>query len=500
MKGYSRRAVLGMGGAGLAGITLLGFKDWMARAQDGGQRVRYDAASPEGREMLKSYARGVAAMKAEPERSPTSWTFQWYTHWIDNATDKDAEIDRVFGGGDSDQKQLALAMWNSCRGHIDWASQADWFTPWHRMYVLFLEDMVRSASGDPDFTLPYWDYTTPGKRAIPEDFRNPSSPLFAANRNPGINEGTPLDQLPLYPQLEGSIGRDPLGLDVLDKIPFLNEGVVTGFNASLDQAPHGMVHVLVGDPSNMGSVPTAARDPIFWLHHSNVDRIWASWLAAGGGRQNPGAEDWQNKQFTFADAQGRMVLATTSDFNETAPLGYAFQSLLTPPGTAEPMAVASAEPAAARAIENAATTGEARSVTLGAEATTVELALPRPPQAMVEALAASRGQAPRVFLVLRDLRIDAQPGVLYSVFLERPDAETGENTPVLVGVINFFNALPKDLQAAGDGEHFFSFDVTDIAVEIARQGEATPQVTIAPTGTPAGEAAPVVGEVFFAQQ
>ncbi|WP_374293736.1 tyrosinase family protein [Streptomyces olivochromogenes] len=26
----------------------------------------------------------------------------------------------------------------------------------------------------------------------------------------------------------------------------------------------------------MGSVAGAARDPIFWLHHSNIDRLWSS--------------------------------------------------------------------------------------------------------------------------------------------------------------------------------------------------------------------------------
>jgi hypothetical protein len=42
---------------------------------------------------------------------------------------------------------------------------------------------------------------------------------------------------------------------------------------------HDMVHVAVGGASgNMKHPNTAARDPIFWLHHANLDRLWNRWL------------------------------------------------------------------------------------------------------------------------------------------------------------------------------------------------------------------------------
>jgi hypothetical protein len=46
------------------------------------------------------------------------------------------------------------------------------------------------------------------------------------------------------------------------------------FQSALNGA-HGSVHVRIG--GNMGSVPYAGYDPIFWLHHANVDRLWANW-------------------------------------------------------------------------------------------------------------------------------------------------------------------------------------------------------------------------------
>ena len=56
----------------------------------------------------------------------------------------------------------------------------------------------------------------------------------------------------------------------------------------LEDTPHGGVHVLVGNDFDqfgnpvragwMGSFFTAGLDPIFWLHHANLDRLWQVWL------------------------------------------------------------------------------------------------------------------------------------------------------------------------------------------------------------------------------
>lgn len=39
--------------------------------------------------------------------------------------------------------------------------------------------------------------------------------------------------------------------------------------------PHGSAHVSFG--GFLSSIPTAARDPLFFLLHCNVDRLWAKW-------------------------------------------------------------------------------------------------------------------------------------------------------------------------------------------------------------------------------
>jgi tyrosinase len=47
---------------------------------------------------------------------------------------------------------------------------------------------------------------------------------------------------------------------------------------------HNSGHVWVD--GSMGSIPTAPADPVFWMHHAEIDRIWAEWQSANPS-QNP---------------------------------------------------------------------------------------------------------------------------------------------------------------------------------------------------------------------
>jgi tyrosinase len=50
--------------------------------------------------------------------------------------------------------------------------------------------------------------------------------------------------------------------------------------------PHGTAHTVWG--GSISSIPTAAKDPLFFLLHCNVDRLWAKWQRQNG-RFNPAA-------------------------------------------------------------------------------------------------------------------------------------------------------------------------------------------------------------------
>lgn len=46
------------------------------------------------------------------------------------------------------------------------------------------------------------------------------------------------------------------------------------------ESVHGTIHVTVGQSNgHMTYIPYSAYDPIFWLHHTNVDRLFAMWQA-----------------------------------------------------------------------------------------------------------------------------------------------------------------------------------------------------------------------------
>jgi hypothetical protein len=312
--GYSRRHLLTAGAAGLAG-TLIPFPEWLSRygaAVAGPPLTRYGVSTSQGAAMLASYRSAVATMMGRGEGNPCSWLFQWYTHQIRADRTKSTEIASL----PAPQRPLATDMWNTCQAHN--GRPVRFFLPWHRMYVYFLERIVRAASGNPSFTLPYWDYLSTSQRALPGPFWNSTvSPLYRPDRNTGSNAGSPIDQ----GQPVGTINQD-----CMSETDYLPTAGKLGFCSAINGSPHGIVHSLIGNSIGMGNVPWAANDPIFWLHHCNIDRMWASWNAWG--RTNPSDASWLNQQFVFADENCNRVLVTVSDFASIANLGYRYDRLI----------------------------------------------------------------------------------------------------------------------------------------------------------------------------
>lgn len=465
-------------------------------------RVRYDARSATGQEMLKIYAGAVKAMQDLEATDPSNWTFQWYTHFVKKSTTKSAEIERIFGTSPSAHKALAQAMWNTCQAHS--GQNENLFLPWHRMFVLFFEDIIRAVSKRDDFTLPYWNYSVSGPThgVLPEQFLKKDDPVFGplyvAERNPLANQGKAIDQ---------GQPNDPLGLSALKEKQYSQSGALQGFCLALDSGLHGNVHVLTGNGVNMGSVPWAARDPIFWLHHCNIDRLWASWNKNGG--ENPKAP-WNDDTFVFADTRGDRVVAKVSNYFDIAKLGYSYDRLEPKPGVVLETVAGNI---VSRTPRTAARVTASGGVALGAAPVRVQLETAvdargetvEPLQQRVEA--APRDQ--RLFLVLSQLQAQAQPEVLYHVYLELPEKSAPDKRgDYHVGTISFFDALKLD---HGDGAHaghgsgedkFYSFDVTDLLRRLGKSKSLSekPTVTIAPAGEPASAARPVVGTIELQQQ
>lgn len=156
------------------------------------------------------------------------------------------------------------------------------FLPWHRALLIRFESLLQGATGDPSFGLPYWDWT--------DDVTSPEQigKLWGAELMGGT--GAPVPNGPFVPgqwvtispdlrfgdQLDRDLGGNGSRVTTKDDVLKLyHESVYDTFRQKLESGPHGTMHMWVG--GQMASVPNSVNDPVFWLHHANIDRIWAQW-------------------------------------------------------------------------------------------------------------------------------------------------------------------------------------------------------------------------------
>jgi tyrosinase len=110
----------------------------------------------------------------------------------------------------------------------------------------------------------------------------------------------------------------------------------------------------------------------------------------------------------------------------------------------------------------------------------------------------------QIHLVIRNYRADAEPGVIYNVYLDLPaSGEGGAGEGYYVGSLNFFGAVPHDgHESHGTSATALTFDVTELAKRLRAEGglNDAPTVTIVPAGQPVSDAKPVVGEIALIEQ
>jgi tyrosinase len=286
------------------------------------------------------YARAVAEMKALPLSNPLSWRYQAARHDYIRAEDPFAVPGEALPPA-ADQTRF----WAQCQ-HTSW-----FFLPWHRMYLHHFEQIVIShvtrLGGPSDWALPYWNYSASTAAArLPAAFSSLTlagispNPLLVRQRDANANAG--LD-------FASSAQTDTTAC--LAESSFEASGASPGFGGprirthaggpgfgALEGTPHGSMHMAIAgppaaDPSAGGVVRRgfmanfvrAPLDPIFWLHHCNIDRLWQEWLR-GSGHANPTAAAWLNEAFDFHNSSGAAVSMRVSEVVNTrrAPLSYRY--------------------------------------------------------------------------------------------------------------------------------------------------------------------------------
>ena len=443
---------------------------------------------------IEDFKQGIEVMKSRPADDPTSWLYQANIHGCPNLNNEDAPC-----------LNPAPIVQETCQ------HGSFFFLSWHRMYLYYFEKILGAASGNPDLALPYWNYTypNPDNRKLPAAFQenNPSNPLYVERRNEELNEGKPLECSAVDPvsALEANdfIGIKPHGFgggyipEPMHKQPHAGE---------LENKPHNAVHNAVG--GLMGNVRLAARDPIFWLHHANIDRFWDIWIAKGNSNpsdfDNPKDQTWLETEFTFYDIDlDDFVTLTGAEVVDTAAqLGYVYDSYETAQNFGDNPQCGDTT---SRILTNfwkeernrpllSSSNSVTDTLSGSAKVFKTKIQTPRRPFSSKPPLLNQRpsnveseftlSSATSEFLTLEGVEYDPEQNFFYEVYLNLPTPLPANLNPYYAGNIALF-AFPQ----GGD----YTLDISDtIRYEIAR-GELTNPDDISVTFVPAA----LQGETVF---
>jgi len=245
------------------------------------------------------------------------------------------------------------------------------FLPWHRLYLLLFEDALRTVSAK-DVTLPYWDWTSPASTSATFSdalmggdgdpardyavttgpFRKGAWRLYVRDAG-GVSPFVPkVDQPEEGPHLERAMSTHvtetptEAGIAAILNVPRYdapsfdwNAPFGRSFRSAIEAgrrgAPaHNQIHVFVGgsfeidgeEQTGTMGLGTSPNDPVFWLHHNNIDRLWAIWSARNGARYEPerGGPDGLNRGDVLTPFDGIGTRRTPGDLLDPAALGYGF--------------------------------------------------------------------------------------------------------------------------------------------------------------------------------
>jgi hypothetical protein len=263
----------------------------------------------------------------------------------------------------------------------------------------------------------------------------------------------------------------------------------------LEAMPHGPVHVQVGGLDGLMTDPNrAALDPIFWLHHANIDRLWEVWRRADARHVNPTSTAWLDRRFALRDDQRRLVRMTPRGVvNSVSQLDYTYDSLPAQDAADE------GDGAVPRRRKPLMIGASARPVTVDHRGGSTVVDVGDLPE-----LDAADAEAPRLYLDVADIEGTRNPGVVYGVYLNLPqDASPATRSRHQAGVVSFFGieqagpGATRRRGGRGRAEHGlrYTFDVTELVGRLRAGSAWDPaqvRVELLPVGGTAepGDAAP----------
>jgi len=250
--------------------------------------TRYSAremADPSKATQLKQLRDAFCLVRNLPKDDVISWTKQVAQHCIHCAPSNPSNI------------------------HFDWQ-----FLPWHRGLLYFLERILRKLGGHDDLRLVYWDWENTASRTLPTIYAPADQPLYWANRNLSG---------PRWPLPDSKVNVQPL-LAVPTFKTFGGTAVQGSPTPASFSGPHANVHNAFS-PGDMADLQFSPRDPVFYAHHGNIDRLWSSWVAADPTHTNP---DFGTAKVYFYDENRKWRYVLMNHLRDETKLGYKYSSLM----------------------------------------------------------------------------------------------------------------------------------------------------------------------------
>ena len=510
------------------------------------------------------YAIGVGAMMKRALDDPASWWFFAAIHgeYVTPESLKNPRVpawSKIPGPPTVPTSPLPTKatydkFWNQCQ-HGSW-----YFPPWHRGYLMALEAQIREEitplGGPSTWSLPYWNYFGPDPQYdIPPAFTLPKlpdgspNPLLLTARYGPVDSG---DQTNIWiatdagirnhPPIPPDLFAGPVTLDSMSDTIYPGDTLVPEFggprtglhhsngkHGDLETNPHDLVHVYTGGTSPDGSFPglmsvpaLAGLDPIFYLHHANIDRLWAVWNVTLG-NPNPTEPKWLDgpavggkQEFVMPWPGTGEWTYTPRDMTDLALLDYTYDDLSAPGGAVNMIAQRLVN------LGSISTTAEATMSASVPEGNNIELVgaslspltvqgtgaktTVRLQPAVRNQLAASLANATvssppdRVFLNLEDVR-GTQDAQVLSVFIDLPkDAKPAEHPELLAGSVALFGLMDASFDS---GEHGgqglnFALDISKLVDKLHLENKLdndSLEVTIVPNKVVADQNHITIGKI-----
>ncbi|KAJ3206570.1 hypothetical protein HDU67_008091 [Dinochytrium kinnereticum] len=211
-----------------------------------------------------------------------------------------------------------------------WFHGTPYFLPWHRYYTAVLEQDIQKITGNATFGIPYWAW---GSDAT--TWQLPSTGVLTADRfgttgtgtTPCIRDGfmkgewVPTDASCLMraynpePSSSSSVSTytEDFILLAITTNPQTRQRYTDydGFRNVIESLPHNNFHMVIAGSSRasqMGNPSVSVNDPIFFMHHNNIDRHWQYFQNA-----NPTLAGAFNGAFQYPPGSGNTVNVDLSD-------------------------------------------------------------------------------------------------------------------------------------------------------------------------------------------